>query len=127
MEGRTPVPEAERIESLARHQATMVLFLSVNRIQELTERLCTAYPPETPVAVIYKASWPEQKIVMGTLADIAEKVREAGIRKTALVTVANSSEANTPIPNFTTNSSRMNTGKEPINENRLFLDDTKRT
>ena len=87
MEGRTPVPEAERIESLARHQATMVLFLSVNRIQELTERLCTAYPPETPVAVIYKASWPEQKIVMGTLADIAEKVREAGIRKTALVTV----------------------------------------
>ena len=73
MEGRTPVPEAERIESLARHQATMVLFLSVNRIQELT--------------VIYKASWPEQKIVMGTLADIAEKVREAGIRKTALVTV----------------------------------------
>lgn len=87
MEGRTPVPEAERIESLARHQATMVLFLSVNRIQELTERLCTAYPPETPVAVIYKASWPEQKIVKGTLADIAEKVREAGIRKTALVTV----------------------------------------
>lgn len=87
MEGRTPVPERERIEELAKHRATMVIFLSVGRIAELTERLMTAYPETTPVAVVYKASWPDETIVTGTLADIAEKVQTAGITKTALVTV----------------------------------------
>lgn len=87
MEGRTPVPERERIEELAKHRATMVLFLSVGRISELVERLCTSYPKTTPVAVIYKASWPEEKIVTGTLETIAEKVKKAGISKTALITV----------------------------------------
>jgi precorrin-4/cobalt-precorrin-4 C11-methyltransferase len=65
----------------------MILFLSVDRIEELTTRLSTAYPDTTPVAVIYKASWPDQQIVTGTLRDIAKKVQAAGIRKTALVTV----------------------------------------
>ncbi len=87
MEGRTPVPERESIEQLAKHRATMIMFLSVGRIEELVRRLCTSYPKTTPVAVIYKASWPEQKIVTGTLSDIAQKVKEAGISKTALVTV----------------------------------------
>lgn len=87
MEGATPVPERESIEQLAKHRATMIMFLSVGRIEELVRRLCTSYPKTTPVAVIYKASWPEQKIVMGTLSDIAQKVKEAGISKTALVTV----------------------------------------
>ena len=87
MEGRTPVPERERIEELAKHRATMVIFLSVGRIAELAERLKTAYPETTPVAVVYKASWPDETIVTGTLADIAEKVQAAGITKTALVTV----------------------------------------
>lgn len=87
MEGRTPVPERESIEELAKHRATMILFLSVNRMEELAERLCTSYPKTTPVAVVYKASWPEQKIVTGTLETIVEKVKKAGITKTALVTV----------------------------------------
>lgn len=87
MEGRTPVPERESIEELAKHRATMILFLSVGRMEEVVERLCTSYPKTTPVAVVYKASWPEQKIVTGTLETIAEKVKEAGITKTALVTV----------------------------------------
>ena len=87
MEGRTPVPERERIEGLAKHRATMVIFLSVGRIAELAERLKTAYPETTPVAVVYKASWPDETIVTGTLADIAEKVQAAGITKTALVTI----------------------------------------
>ena len=82
MEGRTPVPERERLEELAKHRATMIIFLSVGRIAELAERLRTAYPAATPVA-----SWPEEKIVTGTLLDIAEKVQAAGITKTALVTV----------------------------------------
>ena len=87
MEGRTPVPERDRIEELAKHRATMVIFLSVGRIAELAERLKTAYPETTPVAVVYKASWPDETIVTGTLADIAEKVQAAGITKTALVTI----------------------------------------
>jgi precorrin-4/cobalt-precorrin-4 C11-methyltransferase len=87
MEGRTPVPERERIEELAKHRTTMVIFLSVGRIAELAERLKTAYPETTPVAVVYKASWPDETIVTGTLADIVEKVQAAGITKTALVTV----------------------------------------
>lgn len=87
MEGRTAVPAAEQIESLAKHQATMILFLSVGQIEELVRRLCTSYPADTPAAVVYKASWPEQKIVTGTLETIAEKVKAAGITKTALVAV----------------------------------------
>lgn len=88
MEGRTPVPGTETIESLASHQATMVVFLSVGQMEELCRRLITGgYASDTPAAVVYKASWEDQKIVTGTLADIAQKVKAAGIRKTALVTV----------------------------------------
>ena len=78
----------EQIEALAAHQATMVIFLSVGEIETLSKRLqAGGYPADTPAAVVYKASWEDQKIVTGTLTDIAEKVKEAGIRKTALVTV----------------------------------------
>ena len=82
------MPEREQIETLAAHQTTMVIFLSVGEIVELGRRLqAGGYPADTPTAVVYKASWEDQKIVTGTLADIADKVKEAGIRKTALVTV----------------------------------------
>lgn len=87
MEGRTPVPQRESIEELAKHRATMILFLSVGMIDELVKKLTASYPVTTPAAVVYKASWPEQKIVTGTLENIAEKVKNAGITKTALVTV----------------------------------------
>lgn len=88
MEGRTPVPEREQIEALASHQATMVIFLSVGQIELLCERLQEGgYPADTPAAVVYKASWEDERIVTGTLTDLAEKVKRAGIRKTALVTV----------------------------------------
>lgn len=88
MEGRTPVPEKETIEELASHQATMVIFLSVGQIEELCSRLVSGgYAGDTPAAVVYKASWEDQQIVTGTLEDIAGKVKAAGIRKTALVTV----------------------------------------
>lgn len=87
MEGRTPVPEKESIELLAKHKATMCLFLSVHMIEKLVERLLTSYTVNTPVAVIQKASWKDQKIVIGTLGDIAEKVKEEGITKTAQILV----------------------------------------
>ncbi|MCI8660449.1 MAG: precorrin-4 C(11)-methyltransferase [Lachnospiraceae bacterium] len=88
MEGRTPVPEEEQIERLACHGATMVIFLSVGQIGELCRRLEKGgYRANTPAAVVYKASWKEEKIVRGILADLAQKVEAAGIRKTALVVV----------------------------------------
>ena len=87
MEGRTPMPEGEKLRDLAKHHATMVIFLSVGMMDELSATLREEYRPDTPVAVVYKATWEDQKIVRGTLLDIADKVREAGIRKTALTVV----------------------------------------
>ena len=86
--GRTPVPEKESIRSLAAHQATMVLFLSTSLAGKLqTDLLAGGYAPETPAAVVYKATWEDQKIVYGDLTSIAERVKEAGIKKTALTVV----------------------------------------
>ncbi len=87
LEGRTPVPEAEQLEKLASHQASMAIFLSVQMIDEVVARLCTHYSADTPVAIVEKATWPDQRIIQGTLADIGDKVREAGIRKTAQILV----------------------------------------
>ena len=88
MEGRTPMPKGESIEELASHHATMVIFLSVGFMDELTKQLIAGgYEEDTPIAVVYKASWPDQKIVSGTLKTIASKVKEAGITKTALTVV----------------------------------------
>ena len=88
MEGRTPVPEKESIESFAKHQTSMVIFLSVQEIEKVVERLIDGgYPETTPIAVVYKATWPDEKIVKGTLQDIAEKVKKNNITKTALIMV----------------------------------------
>ncbi len=87
LEGRTGVPKEESIGSLSQHRATMVIFLSVNQIDKVVEELGAGYPEDTPAAVVYKASWPEEKVVRGTLSDIAEKVRKEGISKTALIVV----------------------------------------
>lgn len=89
LEGRTPVPEKEKILSLAKHHATMIIFLSVGKIEVLVQLLSESYEKDTPVAVVYKASWPDEQIVYGTLETIADKVKAAGIRKTALVVVGN--------------------------------------
>ena len=87
MEGRTGVPENETLESLAVHQATMVVFLSIEMIEAMVEKLLTSYPLQTPVAVVYKASWPEELIIKGTLENIVAQVQQAGINKTALLVV----------------------------------------
>lgn len=87
MEGRTGVPERESIQSLAIHNATMVIFLSVHMLEQLVERLRSGYTDDTPIAVVYKASWPQQKIIEGTLGDICEKVKEESIERTALIVV----------------------------------------
>ncbi|MCI8375398.1 MAG: precorrin-4 C(11)-methyltransferase [Lachnospiraceae bacterium] len=87
MEGRTPMPEGEKVLDLARHQATMVIFLSAGMMGELCATLRQAYRSDTPAAVVYKATWEDERIVRGTLTDLPEKVEQAGIRKTALTVV----------------------------------------
>lgn len=85
--GRTKVPSRESIDKLAQAQATMAIFLSVAHIEKVMEQLRTGYSPDTPVAVIYKASWPDEKVVRGTLKTIAGKVHKAGIKRQALILV----------------------------------------
>ena len=87
MEGRTPMPPKEKLIDLAQHNATMIIFLSVGMLDEMSGILRQAYRPDTPVAVVYKATWEDQKIVIGDLTNIAEKVKAAGITKTALTVV----------------------------------------
>jgi len=93
MEGRTPVPAKEKLSGLAKHQATLVIFLSVGMIDKVAAELGKGYPAETPVIVVEKASWPEQKMVRGTLRNITGLVQEAGIKKTALIYVGESLKA----------------------------------
>lgn len=86
--GRTPVPERERLAEIARIGATMVIYLSVGMIERVVEELLQgAYTVKTPVAVVAKATWPDEEILSGNLGDIAAKVKEAGIGKQALIIV----------------------------------------
>lgn len=88
-EGRTPVPEREKLRSLAAHQSTMCIYLSVAMLdQVVAELIAGGYAPETPIAIVQKASWPEQKIVRGTLETIMEKTRDQGIDRTAMIVVS---------------------------------------
>ena len=108
MAGRTPVPERESIEELAQHGASMALFLSAAMLDKLqTELLKGAYTEATPAAIVYKASWPEEKTLRCTLATLAETARAAGISKTALVLVGDFLDADFErsrlyAPDFTT-------------------------
>jgi precorrin-4/cobalt-precorrin-4 C11-methyltransferase len=87
MAGRTAVPDRESIAALAAHQATMVVFLSIGMITKLVAQLLTGYPPDTPAAVVYKASWPEERIIRSSLGEITALVQQAAIKKTALLLV----------------------------------------
>ena len=88
--GRTPVPERQSIASLAAHQATMVLFLSTSLTEKLqAELLAGGYPGETPVAVVYKATWPEEKIFRCTVDTLHKTVTKNGLTKTSLIIVGN--------------------------------------
>lgn len=88
---RTPVPDRERISNLATHGATMAFYLSVHLIRNIVDELLRGgvYQTSTPVAVIYRATWDDEKIIVGTLDNIVEKVNEAKITKTAIIIVGN--------------------------------------
>ncbi|KEI00348.1 precorrin-4 C(11)-methyltransferase [Clostridium botulinum] len=87
IEGKTPVPEKERLEKLAEIGASMAIFLSVSMIEKVVKSLKNGYKRNVPIAVIQRATWNDEKIVMGTLDDIAEKVKKENITKTAQILV----------------------------------------
>ena len=88
MEGRTPVPFNERITELAKIGASMVVFLSGDKLAELSDRLIEGgYSADTPAALVYKVTWPDEKIITTTVAELAGEAEKHGIKKTVLVLV----------------------------------------
>lgn len=90
MAGRTPVPEKEEIASFAAHQTTMVIFLSTGMLEKLSEQLIEGgYPGDTPAAIVYKATWEDEKKFVCTIETLAQTAKENHITKTALIIVGN--------------------------------------
>jgi len=88
-EGRTPVPEKEKLASLAAHGATMCIFLSVHMLDDVVKELIAGgYDSTTPIAIVQKASWPEEKIIRATLATIVEELKDQDITRTAMIVVS---------------------------------------
>lgn len=88
-EGRTSVPEKEKLASLAAHNATMCIFLSVHMLPDVVaELIAGGYAPDTPIAIVQKASWPEEKIIRATLATIVAKVAKENVSRTAMIVVS---------------------------------------
>ena len=88
MEGRTPVPAKESIQSFAAHQATMVVFLSTGLLEELSKRLIEGgYTADTPAAIVYKATWDDEKTFVCTVGTLAQTAKENNITKTALMII----------------------------------------
>lgn len=87
MAGRTPVPETENLASLAGHQTSMAIYLSISMIDEVAGVLASAYGDEAPCAVVYRASHPEEKVVITRLKTLAEKVKSEKITKQAVIVV----------------------------------------
>lgn len=85
--GRTPMPEEQNLRKLAKTHSTLCIFLSTHKLSQVAATLSAHYGADCPVALVYKASWPDQTIIKGTLADIAIKVCESGIKKTAMIIV----------------------------------------
>ena len=88
MAGRTPVPEGERLRKMAGHGCTMVLFLSTGLLEEVERELMDGgYGPDTPAAIVYKATWPEERVYRCTVSTLAETARKNRVTKTALITI----------------------------------------
>ncbi len=87
-ESRTKVPKREKISELAKHKATMIFYLSVHLVSDIVKQAIEGgYPKSTPAAAVYRASWTDEKIVTGTLGDIAKKIRDEKITKTAIIII----------------------------------------
>ncbi len=113
--GRTPMPESQELEALARTRATLCIFLSIHKMKDVADRLARWYGADCPAAVVYRASWPDQQIIRGTLADIADKTAASGIKKTAMIVVGKALSLDVPSsklydPSFT---HEYRVGKQP--------------
>lgn len=87
-ESRTKVPKHEKISELAKHKATMIFYLSIHLLSDIVKQAIEGgYPKSTPVAAVYRASWKDEKVIKGTLKDIAKKVREEKITRTAIIII----------------------------------------
>lgn len=86
-EGRTSMPERESLASLAAHQATLCIFLSARLSKQVQEQLLTAYPPDTPVAILYRVSWPDEKIMITELAHLHSEIRKHRLTRSTLIVV----------------------------------------
>ncbi len=118
MAGRTPVPERESIRSFAAHGATMVLFLSSGLLEAVTKELVAGgYKEETPAAIVYKASWPDERSYICTVGTLAECAKENNVTKTALIIVGDAvsqsgyRRSDLYNPNFTTEFRKAKTEK----------------
>lgn len=85
--GVTPVPEKENLREIIKTKPTLIIFLSISKLNEIVEILKTGYPPATPIAVAYRVSWPDEKIILGALENILELMKGEDIEKTALIIV----------------------------------------
>ena len=85
--GRTPMPDYQDIDTLAQSRSTLCLFLSIHKIGEVTHQIEKYYGEDCPVAVVYRASWPDQIVIKGTIKDIEARIKDSGIIKTAMVIV----------------------------------------
>ncbi|WP_027407542.1 precorrin-4 C(11)-methyltransferase [Anaerovibrio sp. RM50] len=89
-EGRTPVPDREKLRSLAAHKATMCIFLSISMLGDVVKELIEGgYEPTTPIAIVQRASWPEQRIFRGTLETICKEIEGKGVDRTSMIVVSN--------------------------------------
>ena len=95
--GRTPLPPEQELDRLAQSRATLCIFLSVQRIEDSVAVLTRHYGADCPVAVVYRASWPDQRVLRGTLADIAAQVNAARISKTAMIIVGRALARDIPV------------------------------
>jgi precorrin-4/cobalt-precorrin-4 C11-methyltransferase len=95
--GRTPLPPEQELDQLAQSHATLCIFLSVQRLDDVAATLARHYGADCPVAVVYRASWPDQRILRGTLADIAAQVSAAAISKTAMIIVGRALARDIPV------------------------------
>ena len=85
--GRTALPKTQELDRLAETQATLCIFLSIHKVDEVATTLSPHYGSDCPAAVVFRASWPDQKVLQGTLANIAACTAEAGIDRTAIIIV----------------------------------------
>jgi len=95
MEGKTKVPKEESIESLAKHQASMAIYLSTGLLEELSKRLINGgYKEDTPAAIVYKATWPDEKVFICTVSTLNETAKKNNISKTAVILVGDAINKN---------------------------------